>query len=64
MPILTILIVLVVVGLLLWLVQAYVPMPAGYKKAVIIIVTILVVIWVLQSTGLLSGFGSGPRVGR
>jgi len=63
MPILTILVVLVVVGLLLWVVQAYIPMPAGYKRAVIIIVTVLVIVWVLQATGLLGSFGSGPRVG-
>jgi hypothetical protein len=37
--------------------------PAGYKRAVIIIVTVLVIIWVLQATGVLGSFGGGPRVG-
>ena len=44
---------LVVVGILLWLLNNYVPMDAKIKQIINVIVVIVVVIWVLQSFGVL-----------
>jgi len=54
MPILTILLVLVVVGVILWLVNAYIPMDSKIKSILNVVVVILVIIWLLQAFGLFS----------
>jgi hypothetical protein len=46
-------ITLVVVGVLLWLLNNYVPMDAKIKRIINIVVVIVVVIWLLQVFGLL-----------
>lgn len=53
MPLFTILIVLVVVGVLLWLINTYIPMDRKIKNILNVVVTIVVVIWLLQVFGLL-----------
>ena len=54
MPLLTVLLVLIVVGVLLWLVNTYVPMDAKIKNIFNIVVVICVVIWLLKAFGLLN----------
>lgn len=51
MPILTILLVLIVVGVLLWLVNAYIPMQRSIKSILNAVVVIVVVIWLLKAFG-------------
>lgn len=58
MPILTIILVLIIVGVILWLVNAYIPMDGKIKSILNIVVVILVVIWLLQAFGLLSSIKS------
>jgi len=54
MPILTILLVLVIVGVILWLVNTYIPMDSKIKGILNVVVVILVIIWLLQAFGLFS----------
>jgi len=54
MSLITILLVLIVAGVLLWLVNAYIPMDGKIKKIFNIVVVIVVVIWLLKAFGLLS----------
>lgn len=54
MPLFTVLIVLIVVGVLLWLVNTYIPMDSKIKNILNIVVVILVVIWLLKAFGLLN----------
>ncbi|WP_462251169.1 Thivi_2564 family membrane protein [Ferruginibacter sp.] len=58
MPILTILIVLVVVGVILWLVNTYIPMDSKIKSILNVVVVIIVIIWLLKAFGLFSSLGS------
>jgi hypothetical protein len=44
---------LVVVGVLLWLLNNYVPMDGKIKRILNVVVVIVVVIWLLQALGLL-----------
>jgi hypothetical protein len=53
MPILTILLVLIVVGVLLWLINSYIPMDGKIKNILNIVVVIAGVIWLLKAFGLL-----------
>ena len=54
MSLLTILIVLLVVGVLLWLVNTYLPMDQKIKGIFNAVVVIVVVVWLLKVFGLLS----------
>jgi hypothetical protein len=45
---------LVVVGVLLWLLNTYVPMDSKIKSILNAVVVIVVVVWLLQAFGLLS----------
>ena len=51
MDLFTIVIVLIVVGILLWLVNEYIPMDAKIKKILNIVTVILVVLWLLRAFG-------------
>jgi 1-acyl-sn-glycerol-3-phosphate acyltransferase len=53
MPHVTLVIILVVVGVLLWLVNTYIPMDGKIKGILNAVVVIGVVIWLLQALGLL-----------
>ncbi len=53
MTLLNILILLVVVGVILWLVNNYIPMDSKIKNILNVVVVIAVVIWLLQAFGLL-----------
>jgi hypothetical protein len=52
-PLITVIIVLLVVGVLLWLVNTYIPMDGKIKSILNAVVVIAVVIWLLQVFGLL-----------
>ena len=54
MPIITVVIALVVIGLLLWLVNTYIPMDPKILGILNAVVVIAVVIYLLQVFGLLS----------
>jgi hypothetical protein len=58
MPLINLVIVLIVVGVLLWLVNAYIPMDGKIKKILNIVVLIAVVLWLLQAFGILGSLGS------
>jgi len=53
MSLLTIVIVLIVAGVLLWLVNTYIPMDRKIKSILNAVVVIILVIWLLQAFGLL-----------
>ncbi len=58
MPLLTIVIVLIVAGVLLWLINTYIPMDRKIKNILNIVVVIAIVIWLLKAFGLLGSIGS------
>jgi hypothetical protein len=62
MPLLQVLEVLLVVGVLLWLVNRFIPMQATIKSILNAVVVIAVVLWLLNIFGLLHSL-SRIRVG-
>lgn len=63
MPLISLVVVLVVVGVLLWLVNQYIPMEARIKTILNIVVLVVVVLWLLNVFGILNVF-SGIRIGK
>ncbi|GAB2767536.1 hypothetical protein GCM10027275_07420 [Rhabdobacter roseus] len=58
MPLLTILAVVLVVGVLLWLINTYIPMQATIKRILNAVVVIILVIWLLKVFGLWDSLAS------
>jgi hypothetical protein len=54
MPIINLLLVLIVIGVLLWLVNNYIPMAGSIKKILNIVVVVAVVLWLLNAFGILN----------
>jgi predicted membrane protein len=52
MPLINVVLVLLVVGILLWLINTYVPMAGSIKTILNVVVVIAVCVWVLQAFGL------------
>ena len=63
MPLIHVVIVLVVVGVLLWLVNTYLPMDAKIKSILNIVIVIAVVLWLVRAFGILGSL-SEFRIGR
>jgi hypothetical protein len=51
MSLITIVITLIVVGVLLWLVNTYIPMDGKIKKVLNVVVMVVVVLWLLNVFG-------------
>lgn len=62
MPLLNVIVVLIVVGVLLWLINTYIPMQGTIKSILNAVVVIVVVLWLLQAFGVLGDVG-GLRIG-
>ena len=62
MPLLQIVIVLIVVGVLLWLVNRFIPMQGTIKSILNAVVVIGLVLWILNVFGLFHSF-SHIRIG-
>ena len=52
MSLITIIVVLIVVGFLLWMINNYIPMDRKIKSILNVVVTLAVVVWLLQSFGI------------
>jgi hypothetical protein len=55
MSLITIIVILVLVGVMLWLINAYIPMASPIKTILNIVVVLAVIIWLLSVFGLISG---------
>ncbi len=58
MPLLSIIVTLVVCGVILWLINSYIPMQPGIKKLLNIAVVVILVLWLLNAFGLLGALSS------
>lgn len=57
MPLINVIVALVVVGVLLWLINNYLPMDGKIKNILNIVVVIAVVLWLLKVFGILASLG-------
>jgi hypothetical protein len=58
MPLINVLITLIVIGVLLWLVNTYIPMDGKIKRILNVVAVIAVVLWVLNVFGVMSHLGN------
>ncbi|KAF0200451.1 MAG: hypothetical protein FD170_3490 [Bacteroidetes bacterium] len=58
MSLITVLVVLIVVGVLLWLINSFIPMDRKIKSILNILVVVLVIIWLLKAFGLLDSLSN------
>jgi hypothetical protein len=52
MPLVNIVVTLIIVGVLLWLINNFIPMAGSIKTILNVVVVVAVVIWVLQALGM------------
>lgn len=57
MSLITIVITLIVVGLLLWLINNYIPMDGKIKQILNIVVVIVVILWLLSAFRIIGNTG-------
>lgn len=62
MPLISLIVYIAVIGLVLWLVTTYIPMPDPIKKILVVVVVVALVIWLLTMLLPLGG-AWGPCVG-
>ena len=62
MPIIQLIVILVVIGVIMWLFNQYVPLQEPFKKIINIVVVVLTCLWLLNVVGLFSGL-SNLRIG-
>lgn len=58
MPLISLILTLVVVGFILWLINTYIPLQAGVKKILNVVVVIVLILWLLNLFGVLNWMGS------
>ena len=63
MSLVTLVIVLVVVGVVLWLINSYIPMQATIKKILNVVVVIVVILWLLSAFGVIGSLDT-IRIGK
>lgn len=63
MPLIQLVLVLVVVGVILWVINTYIPMQSTIKKILNVVVVIVVIFWLLSVFGLIGDI-STIRVGK
>jgi len=63
MPLIQLVIILAVVGVILWLINSYIPMQSTIKKILNVVVVIAVIIWLLSVFGVIGDI-SAIRIGK
>lgn len=63
MSLVSLIVTLVIVGVIMWAINAYIPMEARIKNILNIVVVIVVVLWLLSVFGVIGSI-SNIRVGR
>ena len=57
MPLINVVLTLVVVGVVLWLINTYIPMQSTIKTILNVVIVIVVVLWLLYGFGVISHSG-------
>ena len=61
MSLLTVLLVLIIAGVILWLINNYIPMDRKIKSILNIVVVIVIIVWLLQTFGIIGSL-SGLKI--
>jgi hypothetical protein len=58
MSLISLIVTLIVIGMLLWLINSYIPMDGKIKKILNVVVVICVIVWLLSVFGVLGQSGN------
>jgi undecaprenyl pyrophosphate phosphatase UppP len=58
MSLLTVLVVLIIAGVVLWLINNYIPMDRKIKTILNVVVVIVIIIWLLQTFGIIGSLSN------
>ena len=58
MPLIQVVVVLIVIGVLLWLINRFIPMAGSIKTILNVVVVIVVILWLLNLFGIISYFSN------
>ncbi|MDB6113277.1 MAG: hypothetical protein JWQ83_925 [Lacunisphaera sp.] len=58
MPLINVVLTLIVVGVILWLINTYIPMQGTIKKILNFVVVVVVILWLLYGFGVINGSGN------
>ena len=58
MPLIQLIIVLAIVGVVLWVINSYIPMQTTIKKILNVVVVVAVVVWLLSVFGVIGNISS------
>lgn len=58
MSLISIVVTLIIIGVLLWLINTYIPMASSIKTILNVVVVVCVILWLLSAFGVISGFGN------
>ncbi len=58
MSLITVLVTLVIVGVILWLINSYIPMDGKIKKILNVVVVIVVILWLLSAFGVIGSLSN------
>lgn len=58
MPLIQVVVVLIVVGVLLWLINRFIPMAGSIKTILNVVVVIVVILWLLNLFGIISNLSN------
>jgi hypothetical protein len=58
MSLITLVIILVVVGVVLWLINSYIPMQSTIKRILNVVVVVAVVLWLLSAFGVIGSLNT------
>lgn len=58
MSLISIILALIIVGILLWIINTYIPMAGSIKTILNIVVIIVVVLWLLEAFGIINTIGN------
>ena len=58
MPLINVVLTLVVVGVVLWLINSYIPMQSTIKSILNVVVVIAVILWLLYGFGVINNSGN------
>lgn len=58
MPLITLVLMLIIVGVCLWAINSFIPMDAKIKTILNVVVVLVVVLWLLSASGMLGSISS------
>jgi hypothetical protein len=58
MSLITLVLILVVVGVVLWLINSYIPMQSTIKRILNVVVVVAVVLWLLSAFGVIGSLNT------